>query len=134
MYANHRLTVRMTGTKLNLSHITVHQILTNELGMRNICSKLVPRNLKQDQKDMRRDSCVDFLESIENDPHFVFEYSRNQAPEHGMAHSKLSKAKKPSMSKSKIKSMLICFFDSQEIVHKEFVPPCQEINHLPRNF
>ena len=32
------------------------------------------------------------------------------------------------MSKSKIKSMLICFFDSQGIVHKEFVPPGQIVN------
>jgi len=32
------------------------------------------------------------------------------------------------MSKSKIKSMLICFFASQEIVHKEFVPPGQTVN------
>jgi len=32
------------------------------------------------------------------------------------------------MSKSKIKLMLICFFDSQGIVHKEFVPPGQTVN------
>lgn len=32
------------------------------------------------------------------------------------------------MSKSKIKSMLICFFDSQGIVHKEFVPQGQTVN------
>jgi len=32
------------------------------------------------------------------------------------------------MSKSKIKSMLICFFDSQGIIQKEFVPPGQTVN------
>ena len=32
------------------------------------------------------------------------------------------------MSKSKIKSKLICFFDSQGIVHKEFVPPGQTVS------
>lgn len=32
------------------------------------------------------------------------------------------------MSKSKIKSVLICFFNSQGIVHKEFVPPRQGFN------
>jgi len=36
--------------------------------------------------------------------------------------------KRARMSKSKIKSMLICFFDSQVIVHKEFVPPGQTVN------
>ena len=32
------------------------------------------------------------------------------------------------MSKSKIKSKCICFFDSEGIVHKEFVPPRQTVN------
>jgi len=32
------------------------------------------------------------------------------------------------MSESKIKSMHICFFDSQRILHKEFVPPGQTVN------
>ncbi|GFW09757.1 putative transposase [Trichonephila clavipes] len=36
--------------------------------------------------------------------------------------------KKARMSKSKIKSMLICFFDSQGIVHKEFMPQGQTVN------
>ena len=36
--------------------------------------------------------------------------------------------KKARISKSKIKSMLICFFNIQGIVHKEFVPPGQTLN------
>jgi len=31
------------------------------------------------------------------------------------------------MSKSKIKTMLLCFFDSQGVVHKEFVPQGQTV-------
>ena len=34
------------------------------------------------------------------------------------------------MSKSKIKSMLICFFGSQGIVHTEFVPQGQTVNQF----
>ena len=67
-------------------------------------SNLVPRNLKQEQKDMRRDRCIDFLESIENDPLFLehvitgddtwvfWVRPGNQVPERGMAHTKLPKA------------------------------------------
>ena len=39
-------------------------------------------------------------------------------------------SKKARMSKSEIKSMLICFFDSQGIVHKEFVSPGQTVNQI----
>ncbi|XP_031338864.1 histone-lysine N-methyltransferase SETMAR-like [Photinus pyralis] len=71
MRSDRRLTVRMIGEELNLTHTTVHQILTNELGMRKICAKMVPKNSSQDQKNIRKERCPDFLDSIENDPHFL---------------------------------------------------------------
>ena len=40
------LTVRMFREEL--THTIVHQILTNELGMRKMCAKVVPKNLLQD--------------------------------------------------------------------------------------
>ena len=75
--SDRRLTLRMISFELNLNRFNVHQILTQDLDMRKVCAKMVPKNLR--------------------------------------------------MSKSKIKSMLICFFDSQGIVHKEFVPPGQTV-------
>ncbi|GFV37235.1 protein GVQW3 [Trichonephila clavipes] len=45
--SDRRLTVRMIGEELNLNHTTIHQILTNELKMRKICAKMVPKNLSQ---------------------------------------------------------------------------------------
>jgi len=69
--SDRQLTVRMIGEELNLNHTTVHQILANELGMRKICAKMVPRNLSQDQKDMRKERCVDFLNLIANDSDFL---------------------------------------------------------------
>jgi len=42
--------------------------------------------------------------------------------------AKSPRSKKARMSKYKIKSMLIWFFDSQGIVYKEFVPPGQTAN------
>jgi hypothetical protein len=36
--------------------------------------------------------------------------------------------KKPRQVKSNVKSMLICFFDIDGIIHKEFVPPGQTVN------
>lgn len=138
--SDRRLTVRMIGEELNLSHTTVHQILTNELEMRKICAKMVPKNLSQDQKNIRKERCLDFLDSIENDPHFlervitgdeswVFEYDPETKRQSMEWHTSTSpRPKKARMAKSKIKSMLICFFDIHGIVHKEFLPPGQTVN------
>ena len=38
------------------------------------------------------------------------------------------KTKKARMSRSKVKTMIIVFFDSRGIVHKEFVPPGMTVN------
>ncbi|KAJ8961498.1 hypothetical protein NQ318_014747 [Aromia moschata] len=65
--SDRRLTTRMIGEKLNL----IHTIVYNELGMRKVCAKMVQKNLSQEQKDIRRERCLDFLESIENEPHFM---------------------------------------------------------------
>ncbi|XP_066258179.1 histone-lysine N-methyltransferase SETMAR-like [Euwallacea similis] len=138
--SDRRLTVRMIGQELNLTHTTVHQILTNELGMRKICSKMVPKNLSQNQKDIRKERCLDLLESIENEPNFVervitsdeswvFEYDPETKRQSMEWHRLTSpRSKKERMIKSKIKCMLICFFDVQGIVHKEFVPEGQTVN------
>ncbi|KAL4090770.1 hypothetical protein QTP88_025547 [Uroleucon formosanum] len=69
--SDRRLTARMNGEQLGLTNTTVHQILTNDLEMRKICAKMVPKIMSQDQKDNRRDTCLDFLEQIENDPFFL---------------------------------------------------------------
>ncbi len=53
-----------------MTHTTVQQILTIESGMRKICAKIVPKNLSQEQKDVRRERCLDDLQSIDNDPLF----------------------------------------------------------------
>ncbi|XP_029342293.1 uncharacterized protein LOC115033595 [Acyrthosiphon pisum] len=69
--SDRRLTVRMIGEQLGLSHTTVHQILTIDLKMRKICVKMVLKISSQDQKDNRRDRCLDFMEQIENDHSFL---------------------------------------------------------------
>ncbi|KAL4142816.1 hypothetical protein QTP88_005213 [Uroleucon formosanum] len=138
--SDRRMTVRMIGEQLGLSHTTVHQILTVDLEMRKICAKMVPKILSQDQKDNRRDRCLDFLEQIANDHSFlervitgdeswIFEYDPETKRQSQEWHTSASpRQKKGRMSKSKIKTMLICFFDSQGIVHKEFVPQGQTVN------
>jgi len=61
--SDRRLTVRMITNELNLNHTTVHQILTEELAMRKLCAKFVPKNLTIEQ-DNRKDVCLHLLERI----------------------------------------------------------------------
>ena len=37
--------------------------------------------------------------------------------------------KKARMSRSRVKTMIIAFFENHGIVHKEFVPPGHTVNH-----
>jgi len=56
--SDRRLTLRMISSELNLNRFTVYQILTQDLDMRNVCTKMVPKNLTTEQKANRRDVCV----------------------------------------------------------------------------
>jgi hypothetical protein len=54
--------------------------------------------------------------------------SQNQTTKFGVADEQPLWLKKSRTNKLKIQSMLICFFDSQGVVHKEFVPQGQTVN------
>jgi len=63
--SDHRFTLRMISSELNLNRFTFHQILTQDLNMRSVRAKMVPKNLKTDQKANRRDVCLDLLDHLE---------------------------------------------------------------------
>ena len=67
--SDRRLTVRMIASELNLNHTTVYQILTEELAMKELCAKFVPKNLTIEQKDNRTDVCLHLL--IQSDRKFL---------------------------------------------------------------
>jgi len=48
--SDRRLTLRRISSELNLNRFTVHQILTQDLDMRKVCTKMVPKNLTTEQK------------------------------------------------------------------------------------
>ena len=137
MRSDCQLTLKIISSELNLNRFTVHQILTQDLNMRKVCAKMVPKNLTTEQEANRRDVSLDRLERepeffshvIIGEESWILEYdpeTKRQSQEWHTANS--PHPKKARMSNSKIKSMLICFFDSQGIVHKEYVPPEQTVN------
>ena len=70
MRLDRRLKLRMISSEINLNRFTVHQILTQDLDMRKVCAKMVPKNLTTEQKTNRRDVCLDLLDRLEREPEF----------------------------------------------------------------
>lgn len=134
-----RASLREISEELNLTYYNVREIVTAKLEMRKVCAKLVPKVLSDEQKQLRVEKCREVLESdeqdntldncITGDETWCFEYDPEGKRESAEWHTKQSpRPKKARMSKSKVKTMLIIFFDSRGIVHKEFVPPGSTVN------
>ena len=126
----------MIADELNMNNERVWRIITEDLGMRKVCAKMVPRLLNDGQKENRVQVCQDILKQLEITPDllsrvvtgdelWIFEYdplTKRQSLEWKSASS--PKPKKARLFKSKIKVMLIVFFD----VHLEFLPQGQTTN------
>jgi len=146
---DHQLTLRMISSESILNWFTVHQILTQDLVVRNVCTKMVQENLMTEQKASRRDVCLDLLDRLEREPEFfscvitgdeswILEYEPETKCQSWEWHTANSPhPKKARMNKSKIKSMhfyiyiyIYIYIYSQGVVHKEFVPPGQTVNQI----
>jgi hypothetical protein len=128
-----RLSVRMNAEETGLDKNAVHRILTDHLHMRKIYAKLVPKNLSVEQKANRLKICQDLLGSLEIEVFFyevmtgaeqwVFDYDPKTKRQSAEWHTKSSPPSEESSNEH------IVFFHSRGIVHKEFVPPGQTVNH-----
>jgi hypothetical protein len=49
----------------------VHQIATQDLNVRKLCAKMVPKNLNDDQKARQVEVSAEMLERLENEPDFL---------------------------------------------------------------
>ena len=136
---DHRLTVRMIADELEINHDSVWKIITEGLGMRKICVKMAPKLLDDDQKERRVEVCQDILEHLQTetccrviitgDESWIFEYDLKTKRQSLQWKYPLSpRPKKARQSRSKIKLMLIAFFDARGIVHMEFLPQGQTVN------
>ena len=108
--------------------------------MHRIAAMFVPRVLTQDQKHSRVAIWQELKETVINDPtlllnvitddeSIVYAYDPETKLQSSQWKSPASpRPKKSRMHKSKLKRMLIFFFDQEVIVHQEFVPPGMTVN------
>jgi hypothetical protein len=113
-----RLSIRMIAGEFNVDKETVRQIKTENLEMKKVCAKTVPKNLSEDQKLHREGMCQNVLKKVEEDPDFLnsvvtcdetwlLQYdpeTKRQSVQWKTTHS--LRPKKARMSKSKIRTML----------------------------
>ncbi|UYV70425.1 hypothetical protein LAZ67_7002954 [Cordylochernes scorpioides] len=114
-----RLSIQQITDTLHMSTFVVHGIVTEDLQMRKVCAKLVPKVLTQDQKELRVLRCQELLDLIKNEPDFLnsvvtgdeswmFEYDPESKRQSCAWHTKSSpRPKKARMSKSRIKTIII---------------------------
>ena len=60
-----RVSIETISTQLDISMGTVHKIIHEELKMRKICSKFVPRVLSEEQKERHRSDSREMVEDFQ---------------------------------------------------------------------
>ena len=137
---NRRMTISQLSLKTDLSVGLCHQIISCDLNMTRSSSKFVPIILTEEQKEMRLRNCENMIEMTNNDPGWMDKIITGDEtwiygydPETKRQSSQWivrgePRPKKARMTKSKIKSLLVTFFDFKGIVHQEFIPEGRTVN------
>ncbi|UYV84478.1 hypothetical protein LAZ67_X002338 [Cordylochernes scorpioides] len=132
--ANRRITVKEVAEDLNISIGSCHSIFMNDLGMRRVAAKFVPKLLNCDQKQHRMNIANEMLDSVRDDPNllqrvitgdeaWVYGYdveTKAQSSQWKLPHE--PRPKKARQVRSNVKVLLTVFFDFRGVVHHEFFP------------
>lgn len=137
---NRKLTIREIAETTNISFGSVQSILREDLGLRRVTARLVPKELNFVQKLHRAEISKEMVSMVDSDPTviqriitgdetWVYEYdtqTRHQSSEWRAKDE--PRPKKPRRFQSKKKVMLTVFIDYNGVVHHEFLPKGQTIN------
>lgn len=135
--ANRRLTIRDLADMVEISFGSVQSILKDNLGLKRVKSRLVPKLLNLFEKHRRVQACQTMVSDyvavknriITGDETWIYAYDPETADQSSEYRAKAEpRPKKPRQSRSKIKVMLTVFFDHRGVVHSEFLPTGQTVN------
>jgi len=133
------VSVRMMADEFGVNREMIRQILVENLGKRKVASRFVPHALSDYQRHERVQQAKEIVKTagrIENflnsivaeDESWCFRYyptTKRQSAEWKSPASQ--KGKKVRLEKSKVKKILVCFYDSKGVIHHEFVPEGQTV-------
>ena len=117
--------------KFGVNRETIRQILVEDLGKRKVASRFVPHSLSDDQRHERVQYAKDIIKTARRNKNFLnsivaedetwcFRYDPTTKRQSAEWKSPASpKGKKVRLQKSKVKTMLVCFYDSKGIIHHE---------------
>lgn len=138
--ANRRITVREIAEDLSISIGSCHSIITNDLGMKRVAAKFVPKLLNFDQKDCRMNIAQELLNDVNDDPDllkrvitgdetWVYGYDvETKAQSSQWKHPESPRPKKARQVRSNVKVLLTVFFDYNGVMHYEFLPQGRTVN------
>ena len=129
------MSIETISAQFDVSVGTVHIIIREELKMRKIYAKFVPRVLREDQKERCCHDSREMVELINSDPpvldalmtcdeSWIYYYD----PETKRQSSQWKHAGSPRQSKSTHKLLMIPFFDSTDMIYMHWVPTGQTVN------
>ena len=128
------------SAQFDVSVGTVLTIIREELEIRKICVKFVPRVLREHQKERRCHNSREMVELINSDPalldalvtcdeSWIYCYDpETERQSSQWKHAGSPRPKKARQSKSSHKLLMITFFDSTGIIYMHFVPTGQTVN------
>ena len=134
-----RVSIETISAQFDVSVGTVHTIFCEELKMRKICAKFVPRVLREDQKERRCHDSREMVELINSDPQFVMlwwlamkadllVWPRDQKTEFPVEACWLSQTQEGQTEQIHPQTFDDPFFDSTGMIYIYWVPTGQSVN------
>ena len=134
-----RVTIQEIVDQIEISFGSVQSILKEDLGLRRVSAKFVPKLLTMEQKQLRLQVSQDMLDCSNSNPNFlnivitgdeswVYGYDPETKMQSSQwRHPSDPRPKKARQVRSNVKVMLTVFFDCRGVVHHEYAPQGQNI-------
>ena len=118
--------------EVGISTFSAHSIVVEDLAMKRVTAKFVPKLLTAEQKQLRVEVSQDMLDSTNSDPDFmntiitgdetwVYGYDpETKSQSSQWQHSTSPRPKKARQVRSNVKVMLTVFFGSSSVVQHEY--------------